>query len=250
MTAFKCDRAGRRYQGSASRRVHAQLGGALPCARPARARRSGPRPRIPRPIRWCHVRRTAFAERADLIVAIGGDGTLLYAARLIAGQPVPLLGVNRGRLGFLTDVSPTSMLEDVEVGPRGGTMPRTRARSLLSARLERRGAAAVHALALNDVVLNKLDTGRTLTTCWIVDQRTLRQLPRRRRDRDRHRHGLDGVRAFLRRSHRRAGSRCLGARAHLAAYAQRPADRRGRAPAARCRSASPTGGGCARAGHL
>ena len=39
---------------------------------------------------------SAFASRADLIVAIGGDGTLLYAARLIAGRPVPLLGVNRG----------------------------------------------------------------------------------------------------------------------------------------------------------
>jgi NAD+ kinase len=54
----------------------------------------------------------SFAARADLIVAIGGDGTLLYAARLVAGKPVPLLGINRGRLGFLTDVSPNSMLED------------------------------------------------------------------------------------------------------------------------------------------
>jgi NAD kinase len=57
---------------------------------------------------------TSFASRADLIIAIGGDGTLLYAARLVAGHPVPLLGINRGRLGFLTDVSPNSMLEDVD----------------------------------------------------------------------------------------------------------------------------------------
>jgi NAD+ kinase len=56
----------------------------------------------------------AFATRADLIIAIGGDGTLLYAARLVAGHAVPLLGINRGRLGFLTDVSPNSMLEDVD----------------------------------------------------------------------------------------------------------------------------------------
>ena len=56
----------------------------------------------------------AFATRADLIIAIGGDGTLLYAARLVAGDAVPLLGINRGRLGFLTDVSPNSMLEDVD----------------------------------------------------------------------------------------------------------------------------------------
>ena len=43
----------------------------------------------------------AFAGRADLIIAIGGDGTLLYAASLVSGDSVPLLGINRGRLGFL-----------------------------------------------------------------------------------------------------------------------------------------------------
>jgi len=101
-----------------------------------------------------------FASRADLIVAIGGDGTLLYAARLVAGRPVPLLGINRGRLGFLTDVGPASMLEDVE-SVLAGRFTEDR-RSLLSARLEQRGAAPVSALALNDVVLAKVDTGRTL----------------------------------------------------------------------------------------
>lgn len=101
-----------------------------------------------------------FASSADLIVAIGGDGTLLYAARLVAGRPVPLLGINRGRLGFLTDVSSASMLEDVE-SVLAGRFTEDR-RSLLAARLERRGAAPVGALALNDVVLAKVDTGRTL----------------------------------------------------------------------------------------
>jgi NAD+ kinase len=101
-----------------------------------------------------------FASRADLIVAIGGDGTLLYAARLVAGRPVPLLGINRGRLGFLTDVGPASMLEDIE-SVLAGRFTEDR-RSLLSARLERHGAAPVSALALNDVVLAKVDTGRTL----------------------------------------------------------------------------------------
>src|SRR5271156_999801 len=88
----------------------------------------------------------SFATRADLIVAIGGDGTLLYAARLVAGHTVPLLGVNRGRLGFLTDVSPASMLEAVE-SVLAGSYTEDR-RSLLSARLERRGAAPLGALAL------------------------------------------------------------------------------------------------------
>src|SRR3984885_15332546 len=56
----------------------------------------------------------SFATRADLIIAIGGDGTLLYAARLVAGYSVPMLGINRGRLGVMTDVSPKTMLEDVD----------------------------------------------------------------------------------------------------------------------------------------
>ncbi len=102
----------------------------------------------------------SFASRADLIVAIGGDGTLLYAARLVAGYSVPLIGINRGRLGFLTDVSPDSMLEDVDTVLAGNyTEDR---RSLLAARLEKRGAESVSALALNDVVVNKWETGRTM----------------------------------------------------------------------------------------
>ena len=102
----------------------------------------------------------SFATRADLIIAIGGDGTLLYAARLVAGHAVPLLGINRGRLGFLTDVSPQSMLEDVDT-VLAGRYSEDR-RSLLAARLERRGAGPVRALALNDVVVNKWETGRTM----------------------------------------------------------------------------------------
>jgi len=102
----------------------------------------------------------SFATRAELIIAIGGDGTLLYAARLMAGRAVPLLGINRGRLGFLTDVSPQSMLEDVD-SVLAGRYTEDR-RSLLAARLERRGAAPARALALNDVVVNKWETGRTM----------------------------------------------------------------------------------------
>ncbi|HMK85504.1 MAG TPA: NAD(+)/NADH kinase [Steroidobacteraceae bacterium] len=102
----------------------------------------------------------SFSRQADLIVAIGGDGTLLYAARLVAGNAVPLLGINRGRLGFLTDVSPKSMLDDLET-VLSGRYTEDR-RSLLAARLERGGEKPVRALALNDVVLNKWESGRTL----------------------------------------------------------------------------------------
>src|SRR6185437_14635544 len=50
-----------------------------------------------------------LGRRADLMIAVGGDGTLLYAAGLVARNGVPLLGINRGRLGFLTDVMPQDM---------------------------------------------------------------------------------------------------------------------------------------------
>src|ERR1700749_2268875 len=88
----------------------------------------------------------SFAPRADLIIAIGGDGTLLYATRLVAGHPVPLLGVNRGRLGFLTDVGARSMLEDVDT-VLDGRFSEDR-RSLLSARLEQPGGQVLRSLAL------------------------------------------------------------------------------------------------------
>ncbi|MDE1922814.1 MAG: NAD(+)/NADH kinase [Gammaproteobacteria bacterium] len=94
----------------------------------------------------------ALAERADLIIAIGGDGTLLYAASLVAGRSVPLLGVNRGRLGFLTDIGPRSLMEDVDSVLEGRYSEDRR--SLAAARLERYGAPTVRALALNDVVVN------------------------------------------------------------------------------------------------
>jgi NAD+ kinase len=102
----------------------------------------------------------SFAHRADLIISIGGDGTLLYAASLVAGHPIPLLGVNRGRLGFLTDVGPASMLENVDSVLDGKYLEDRR--TLIAARLEREGAPMAQALALNDVVINKRETGRMM----------------------------------------------------------------------------------------
>jgi NAD+ kinase len=107
-----------------------------------------------------------IAEEADLVVAIGGDGTLLYAARLVAHRGVPLIGINRGRLGFLTDVLPQNMLASVDAALEGRCDRDER--SLLEARLLRADGSAETALALNDVVLQKWDTGRMLDfETWI-----------------------------------------------------------------------------------
>ena len=101
-----------------------------------------------------------LAERADLMIAIGGDGTLLYAARLVARHGVPLLGVNRGRLGFLTDVMPQDMLPSLDAALAGRL--ETDERPMLAARLRCADGQVAESLALNDVVMQKHDTGRTL----------------------------------------------------------------------------------------
>jgi NAD+ kinase len=107
-----------------------------------------------------------IADEADLVIAIGGDGTLLYAARLVAHRGVPLIGINRGRLGFLTDVLPKDMLASVDAALEGRC--ERDERSLLEARLLRSNGTSERSLALNDVVLQKWDTGRMLDfETWI-----------------------------------------------------------------------------------
>jgi NAD+ kinase len=101
-----------------------------------------------------------IADRADLVIAIGGDGTLLYAARLVARHGVPLLGINRGRLGFLTDVMPQDMADSVDAA-LAGKLEREE-RTLLRARLRSTDGSVIESLALNDVVLQKAATGRML----------------------------------------------------------------------------------------
>ena len=97
---------------------------------------------------------------ADLVIAIGGDGTLLYAAGLVARHGVPLLGVNRGRLGFLTDVMPTNMFPCIDAALEGRLTPDER--PLLAACVYYADGRVSEALALNDVVMQKLVTGRML----------------------------------------------------------------------------------------
>jgi len=106
------------------------------------------------------VAERGFGESADLVIAVGGDGTLLYAARLVARHGVPLVGVNRGRLGFLTDVMPQDMLPSVDAALAGEL--ESDQRPLLTARLHRSRGEVAQSFALNDVVMQKHDTGRTL----------------------------------------------------------------------------------------
>ena len=107
-----------------------------------------------------------LAGAADLMVAIGGDGTLLYAAGLVAGLGVPLLGVNRGRLGFLTDVMPEDMLASVDAALAGDCARDER--PLLAAEVRTAAGGSTSGLALNDVVLQKRQSGHLVDfETWI-----------------------------------------------------------------------------------
>ncbi len=99
-----------------------------------------------------------LADHADLIIAVGGDGTMLYAARLANGQNTPLLGINRGRLGFLADVTPDEMLPSIGKVLAGDYTRDSRLQ--LDATLVTGGSARNAATALNDVVLQRRETGR------------------------------------------------------------------------------------------
>jgi NAD+ kinase len=99
-----------------------------------------------------------LGREADLIVAIGGDGTLLFAAQLALARGVPLVGVNRGRLGFLADVLPDEMIGDVDAVLEGRY--ETDVRELLAARLEQADGQALDGRALNDVVVQRQESGR------------------------------------------------------------------------------------------
>lgn len=100
-----------------------------------------------------------IGRRADLVIAIGGDGTLLYAARLVARHGVPLLGINRGRLGFLTDVMPQNVIGCVDAALSGAS--ELDRRPLLEARLELGGESAESA-ALPAGPANEVATGAAL----------------------------------------------------------------------------------------
>lgn len=57
----------------------------------------------------CRVTRKELCQKAELVIVVGGDGSLLHAAHVVANQEIPVLGINRGRLGFLTDILPTEL---------------------------------------------------------------------------------------------------------------------------------------------
>lgn len=98
-----------------------------------------------------------LGEWADLAIVIGGDGTMLNIARAIAPHNVPLVGINQGRLGFLTDISTNTMIKTIGAMLDGKFV--TEDRMLLDGRVYRGKEKLYESLAFNDVVVSKGTTG-------------------------------------------------------------------------------------------
>lgn len=117
------------------------------------------------------VEREVLMADSDLIVAVGGDGSFLASGRSALLAEKPITGVNMGRLGFLTDISPTevhSILHEVLTGKYVHE-----ARTVLHCRVLRDDQAVVDCVAINDVVIHKRMVARMVELDVYLDNRFL-----------------------------------------------------------------------------
>ena len=115
------------------------------------------------------VPRSAMGLRAlDLVVVLGGDGTLLSAARITAAIDVPLLGVNLGSLGFLTEVPLQSLYSMLDAIAQGRAP--IEQRTLIKVEIHRDGVVRGSYLVFNDAVVNKTPLARLNTYDLYVDK--------------------------------------------------------------------------------
>ena len=104
---------------------------------------------------------------SDLAIAIGGDGTMLKAAHLICGHGIPLLGINRGHLGFLADIPAESFDQHLEEILKGNYVEDER--FLLYSEVHRNNKLVCVKYAFNDVVVQKWDVARLIELETYVD---------------------------------------------------------------------------------
>jgi len=111
--------------------------------------------------------RSELGRRVDLMVVLGGDGTLLAVARDMGSSTVPILGVNLGQLGFLAEVTPEEQADTLERVLEGDyeTVERMR----LEVRAERDGRELARYLALNDAVITRSELSRMIDLEMLAD---------------------------------------------------------------------------------
>lgn len=101
-----------------------------------------------------------LAAESDVVAVLGGDGTMLSIARALASTGTPLIGINQGRLGFLTDITVTDMYGAMAEILSGQYVAEERI--LLNGQIRRDGERVFEATAFNDVVVGKGGTGRLI----------------------------------------------------------------------------------------
>lgn len=109
---------------------------------------------------WTSATYDEIGQRADLALVIGGDGTLLGCARRLVEYDVPLVGVNQGRVGFLTDIACTQAAERLTEVLDGHFVEDRR--TMLLGEIWRGGEKVFVSTVLNDIVLGKGETGRMI----------------------------------------------------------------------------------------
>ncbi len=106
------------------------------------------------------LEREKLLHSIDLAIVVGGDGTFLDVARNIADYEIPILGINLGRLGFLTDISPNFMCEMIDDILNNNY--NTEERNLLQVSISHNKKQLHEQVALNDIVLHKGDSPRMI----------------------------------------------------------------------------------------
>lgn len=109
----------------------------------------------------------ALPAKADLAIVVGGDGTLISCARVMSEHGVPLVGVNLGRLGFLTDIPADGAASAIEAVLAGEFTPESR--MLLAGSARRGDKVLLEALAMNDVVVSRGAVGSMIEFAVTVD---------------------------------------------------------------------------------
>lgn len=108
-----------------------------------------------------------FPDSCDLIIAVGGDGTLLSAAHMVSERDIRVLGINLGRLGFLADITPKDIPDTLAAILDGQYLEERR--SLLGYQITRDGSVLQQDDAVNDVVLQKWNIARLIGFDTYID---------------------------------------------------------------------------------
>ncbi len=109
-----------------------------------------------------------FKTQSDLLIVVGGDGSLLSAAKMASEHDIPIIGINRGHLGFLTDIPPQKMLPEIKKVLAGKFIEETR--DFLRVRLFDQNKLITEGPALNDMVLSRGQSGYLVEFNIFIDQ--------------------------------------------------------------------------------